>query len=244
MDSNGNESKSFGMVFGTGGMSVAVWLDAATNIVTAVYNMSDSTGDHSFPVRKKNALPHKAELLEMRQKAESIAREKYAYRMARRRDTTIENLRYAFLVTIGRGGHTVYCDEEKDCTSIIQGYGLTSAELAEIERLGIPFVDTTTVPDDRIVRASFGFPMWPGKPERYDAAPWDGLSEAPIQVCAAMWAAIGAIVRNIPDIRMPEASELRNLNTREALALHGFYTNNAAEIGTAMLMTCEKEKDK
>lgn len=215
--------------------SASCWIDDQ-GIVTKSYNMSDHTGEHSR-VRAKD----KARAIEIKSamvEAEKEARAKMAYAAARKRETTIKNLEYAFLVTNGRGGHTIYADQAPDQTSRIEGYGLTVEEIAEIDRLKIPFIDSKVIPDN-LIYYTISFPMPPSRPNQYDAAPWGGMSNCPIPILAACYARLGATVRNVelPELRK---EDFRTLSQKEDLALRGFWWNNEEMVSTAMLMENEK----
>jgi hypothetical protein len=221
------------------GYSVYAWVNTATGKPTAVtYNLSDSTGDH--PVaglgRRKDLDSNLvAAIRAAAQQAIDKAKEAMAYAKARSRDTTEKDLEFAFLVTEGRGGHSIYMDEASDSTSTLQGYGLSAERLAEIHRLHIPFVDTGTIPDE-LAHHMISMPMWPGKPEKFDRAPWGSMSYAPIEVAAWMYQALGATVYHITP-RKPLPEELRNLSPKEAKAMRGWLTNDEGMVAEAMLMS-------
>lgn len=222
-----------GFAYGEG-FSVHVQVDRLTGeILYESYNMSDSTGDHRTRYPHK---PGRAKLPEIKAavvKAIGEARERIEYKNVRRRDTEFSDLRFAFLVTWGRGGHSVYMDEDAQSSSTLQGYGLTPEEIAEIDRLGIPFVDTRTIPDDKIL-AVLSLPMWEQKLGKHDPAPWGGMSYAPVEVLAYMYRSLGATVRNITP-RKPEAHELRNMHQWEKNALVGYTSGNEVMLMEAMI---------
>lgn len=88
--------------------SVHVWVNLDGTLTSTSYNLSDSTGDHDIKHPHKAGRPHIQQLREMGKQAYSKALGIIAYKAARRRDTEFSGLRFAFLVTEGRGGHTVY----------------------------------------------------------------------------------------------------------------------------------------
>lgn len=209
-------------------------------VESSYYNLGDRSGDHLFGSRyTANAELLQPELRAMRLEAMADAQKKRVYSIARRRDTPIENLRYAFLVSQGRGGHTIWCDEDPGCESQIQGYGLTPEELAEIDRLRIPYVDTRTIPDKHL-GALLALPIWPPKPHKADPAPWGGLSYAPIEVLGALHEKLGAIVRNIT-CRMPRQDEIRPMKSWEAACLRAFLAGD--EVGVGLAMQAAREED-
>lgn len=215
------------------GLHTGVWLDENGAETAATYNVMDSTGDHDVSkIRRKDA-KIKKEIKTSYALALKNAEERKAYADARRVDTSFEHLQYCFLVTKGRGGVSWYKDESPDSRSKVSGYAITEDELREIDRLGIPFVDSTTIPDDLIIK-TIGFPMFPSKPEESDTAPWGSLSVAPISVVAALYARIGATVRNIT---LAELSDdmFRSNSAKEALAIQGWFGNRPELIGEAMM---------
>ena len=224
-----------GMEFGSIGSihpHVAVWITSDGEITSEVYNLSDSTGGHEFDKPHLNIGPILDGLLDLRSKALATAVSKLQYREARRRVTTVENLEFAYLACQGRGGHTIYVDEERDSQCQIQGYGLRPEELAEIDRLGIPYVDTRTVPDANLGML-IRLPMWPGKPDKFDPAPWGGMSFAPIEVLAWMHQQIGSTVRNVAP-RKPEPGQIRDMHKWEMAAIRGYQTGDTALLSSAM----------
>lgn len=202
------------------------------------YNIMDGTGGHDIYRPHKAARPYLPQLKELVGKAIGDALAKKDYRAARRRDTKFPDLAFAFLVTSGRGGHSIYIDSDPDSSSTLSGYGLEGKDqdhLAEIDRLGIPYIDSRTVPDDKIVGATFNFPMYPNKPGKADPAPWGGMSFAPIPVIAWMYHSIGAIVRNVEMVK-PEPGQLRSLKDYERIGLIGYTSGNEGMVGAAMMM--------
>lgn len=150
--------------------------------------------------------------------------EEMAYAAARRRDTAFKDFEFAFLVTWGLGGTTVHNDYSKDSTSQLQGYGFNEAEVAEIDRLGIPFIDKRCVREDILVAASICGPLAPSRPNETDPAPWHALSAVPVPVLAAWWSRHGAIVRNVT----PDFNALSNMGERQREILASLETNVAA----------------
>lgn len=199
------------------------------------YNIMDGTGGHDIYHPHQAAKHLIPQLKELVGKAIGDALAKKDYRAARRRDTHMPSLAFAFLATSGRGGHSIHVDSDPDSSSTISGYGLTMEVLQEIDRLGIPYIDTTTVPNDKIVGATFNFPMYPNKPGKADPAPWGGMSFAPIPVIAWMYHSIGAIVRNVEMVK-PEPGQLRSLKDYERIGLIGYTSGNEGMVGAAMMM--------
>ena len=208
--------------------------------IERTYNIGDSTGEHQLgdghvtnPVRLKEL----ADLIEL---AVEDGKRELAYRLARRRQTEVESLQYAFLVTVGRGGHTIYQDEEPGCESQLQGYGLSPDELLEIARLQIPFVNTTTIPDKRAM-LMLRLPMWPAKPGKFDSPPWGGMSFAPIEVIAWLYMKLGATVAHIV-MRPPAPGELRDMTLGERTALKGWVSGQESMVAEGMML-CHMERD-
>ena len=216
------------------GLHTSVWLDEDGKENAATYNVSDYTGDHDVnkPRRKDASIKKEIQSCYKAALAEAIAKKQYAD--ARRRDTKCDHLKYCFLVTKGRGGVTWYTDEAPDTTSKTSGYAITDEEIDEINRLKIPFVDSTTVPEELIFN-SVSFPMYPGKPDNDEPGPWGSLSFAPISVVAALYARIGAVVKNI-DIAELSEDMFRQNSVKELMAIRGWTTGNAEMLGKAMTM--------
>jgi hypothetical protein len=237
---------SWGSHFGLENCWASVWCHIDTEQegrdgLRITYNLSDCSGEHDFPARKprKGPIADSWELfLRMKEAAVSAAENEIAYKFARFRETPLKCLEYAFLVTIGRGRTTVHTDELPNSSSTISGVFASEGELiAEVDRLGIPFVDSRTVPNDRISVLAISGPIWPCKPEKFDAAPWGGLSKAPLSVMAGLYRHFGAIVRNFPEVTPFDPANFRALSIRESTALHGWATNNEALVARAMIMT-------
>lgn len=202
------------------------------------YNLSDSTGPHAIEHPHKAGRAILPEIKLMAKQALDKAVKAFQYRAERRKDTSFEKLQFAFLATWGRGGHIIYMDESNDSSSTLSGYGFTTEELAEIDRLGIPFVDSRSIPDDLICQ-TISFPMYPGKPDQAENAPWGGFSYAPIDVCAWLYQSLGATVRNITP-RAPLESELRNCSSAEVKAFRGYTSGNTAMLAEGMAELSER----
>ena len=214
--------------------SVSCWIDSDGE-KTITYNLSDHTGDHEFPKRKTKKLAHIWDkLIDAREHAIADAIANKEYTEARRRPGASERFAFVFAVTIGRGGFTFYCDESRDSTSTVQGYHLTDDEIAEIDRLGIPFIDSRTISDDNI-GMTISFPMIGRRAGESDPAPWGSLSHAPLDVIAGLYHSIGATVRNIAP-RMPEPHELRSDTLKEKMAIAGYFGHNPELLGAAIMM--------
>jgi hypothetical protein len=164
-----------------------------------LYNLMDKTGDHAYPSNHFNELDEETKAIVFRclALAEEESVKNYKYAKERERDTIFEHLKYCFLVTVGYGGVTWHIDEKEDTTSKIEGYHIDDDEMAEINRLNIPFVDITSIPLNNCITPSISGPLPPTKANRYDAQPWHSLSNVPLDVYCAWWEHFGAIVKNI-----------------------------------------------
>ena len=75
--------------------------------------------------------------------------------------------------------------------------------------------------------------MPPTKPDKFDPAPWGGMSHAPIPVLAWLYRQYGAIVRNV-EPREPLESELRSMKPHEIKALRAYNTGDEAALAEAL----------
>jgi hypothetical protein len=210
-------------------LSVTVWERDGEE--TSEYNLSDYKGGQEISkIGKRNKLYPLVQglLAECRDK---IAAEK-VYRAERERPGVCDNLKFAFLVKVGRGGVTVYIDEKPDGSCRLSSYGRTYVD--EAIKAGIPVIDTTAVSDDRIFD-SLKFPMVPDKPGREHAGPWTGMSFAPIPVLAALYKNIGATVHNVePDFE--GAKNVRGFTIKEMACLVGYETGDSTMLMAGMNM--------
>lgn len=201
-----SEKYAFGHSW-NGQVSAFVSRNLETGKVFASYNLTDYTGDHT-----KNSAHYKSQSPETRIIIDSLiisAREdmknQLAYMLARKRETTFDHLQFCYLVTVGYGGVTWHIDEKPDSTGTIQGYSLSDDEKAEIDRLGIPFVDITTIDHEDCITPSISGPMPPNKPDRGDDAPYNSFSYAPLPVYCEFWRRLGANVKNIDSVELTPA---------------------------------------
>lgn len=229
-DENGQPCEVFHGHASRGALSAFCRIAADGTLVHEDYNLCDSTGPHPYRKGKKNASCWTA-LLEMREEARANARAALAYANERRRETTFVNLRYAWLVTEGRGGHTIEIDEERNVRASCQGYGLSAEELVEIERLKIPFIDTRTIPD-RMIYETVSLPMVCDPQRKPDSAPYGSLSFAPLAVVAAAKKALGATVRNCP-LDFEGAKQIHCLAKHDA-ALAAYIAGDELALSRAM----------
>ena len=210
--------------------SVTVYIDIDGTITEEFYNLNDYEGDRFFRLPKD--CPCHDILYAMLEEARKKARDRKAYADARRRDTKIDNLKFAFCVTEGKHGHMVYVDEEPNCSSTISGYGLDDAERAEVIRLGIPFFDKRHVSDESSYQL-ISAPMIPSKPGREDKPPWSSLNFAPLAVMAAIYERLGATIYGIK----PDRTALDNLagmTSHERKALVAYETGDEVGLMQAM----------
>lgn len=123
------------------------------------------------------------------QAAEARRRERASIR-ERARDLK-EAQRNGGFVTIGRGGWTLRIERNHT----LQGYGdMTDAIPQCARRLGLPIVDSTTIPDELIAR-TIVLPMPQiGAPPRPE---YGALDYAPLEVVARMYRDLGATVYNL-----------------------------------------------
>jgi len=125
-------------------------------------------------------------------------------------------------------------DESPDSTSRLSGHGFTADELAQIDALGVPFIDSRSIPDDKICRV-MSFPMMPSRPDQHDAAPWSSMSFAPIPIIAFLYQSLGATVRNVVPVE-PGEGQVKGWTAKEAIAYRAFVAGDSATLGAAMLM--------
>lgn len=204
-----------------------------TGKIKFTYNLSDYSGEHSLRKTKhSSACWDMLQLL--KQKALMEAKDKLAYATSRRKETVFEQFRYAFCCTAGRGGSTIYVDEEPNVSSKTERYvQFSDEEKAEIARLGIPYIDSSGVKDGDIWE-TINFPMIVDKPGREDRAPWGGLSYAPLGVIAALYMSIGAVVKNV-EADWEGVKQVRGWTEREAAMLAAYTTGNETALGALML---------
>lgn len=140
---------------------------------------------------------------------------------------TISNGGY---LSLGRGGYTLHCSAH----STVSGYGCdTSATVRAAKHLGIPCIDTRTIPDSRIYD-TISLPMVALSPDEADPRPWGSLSRAPLPVVAYLYRALGATVTGI-DCEMPSPDDFRGNKQWEVDAMRGFANGDAALLGSAMI---------
>ena len=209
-----------------------VWMDSAGRFTSESYNLSDRKGDKPFRGLRRNH-PLREMLLRLREEARSDARHRKAYADERRRDTRDRDLQFAFLVTVGRHGHTVYVDRAPDSSKSIQGYGLDDGQLAELHRLEIPYIDKRPVPEKLLTAAVLHGPLPPRKLSDTDPPPWTALSVAPLPVYAAFWQSFGADVCHVT----PDVDQLKNvtgMQAREAKLLSAYSRGDSIALFQAM----------
>jgi hypothetical protein len=95
--------------------------------------------------------------------------------------------------SVGRGGWTLHPKPGVQ----VSNYGDMESEYPQACLiLGIPVIDSTTIPDSKITVT----PMFPMASLTPDDPPWGSCSYAPVAVVAALYAALGATLHNIkPD---------------------------------------------
>ena len=130
------------------------------------------------------------ELRRQGQFAEARRRERRSIR------NTLADLREALkgggYLAIGRGGWTLYISDNRR----VEHYGgIAEPTPQACLHLGIPILDSTTIPDDRLVDL-IRLPMV--GIQRRDARPWGSLSFAPFGYVAARQVALGATLY-VPD---------------------------------------------
>lgn len=95
--------------------------------------------------------------------------------------------------SVGRGGWTLH---PRSGVTVSNYVGMDSCYPRACIMMGIPVIDSTTIPDSEISQ-SILFPMAAINP---DLPPWGSCSYAPVAVVAALYAAIGATLYHIkPD---------------------------------------------
>lgn len=95
-------------------------------------------------------------------------------------------------VTVGRGGWTLHIDR----SHTLKGYGDLSDVIPQCALLlGLPVVDSTTIPDEKIhLTLALPFAQVGASPR----AEYGSFDPAPIEVVARMYAELGATVYNLP----------------------------------------------
>lgn len=208
--------------------NVVVWIDDSGKIEKEFYNFSDYTGNHPFRSLKKDH-PLYSQMVALRLEARKNARAKLAYMQARTRNTSNEDLKYAWFVFQGRGGHTIHIDKEEGTQCRLEGYGLNDEEAKEVIDLGIPYIDSRTIPDD-LITATISIPM---VSLNSDPAPWGSMSYAPIAVVAAAYKLLGARVENIvPDFE--GVKQIRSMAKHNA-ALAAYTSGGEVALGQLMI---------
>jgi hypothetical protein len=104
----------------------------------------------------------------------------------------VNDLRTAKLMTIGRGGWTIY----KGAHSRLQGYGDGEPYAAILKARGVPVVDSRTIPDSLLWDVAVSGPM-PAIDREPDPEPYNGFSYAPLAYVAENYRKAGALVWNV-----------------------------------------------
>ena len=97
-------------------------------------------------------------------------------------------------LSIGRGGFTLHYRDG----AMLSGYGCEPIKTQCIAA-GLPVIDSRCVAFDVVVHLTLRGPLVAVGREP-DAAPWHGLSYAPLHAVAARYAAAGAEIWNIPKV--------------------------------------------
>lgn len=127
-------------------------------------------------------------------------------------------------LSYGRGGYTL----SMGGGGSLSGYG-ESGTVAACIHLGIPFIDTRTIPDSKIGK-TISLPMISSKP---DAAPWGSMSYAPLEVVAAAYESLGAKLHNItPDYS--RVGQIKGMSKKEAKMLQAFASGDEMTLAQEM----------
>lgn len=191
-----------GMAFGPCCVSVAVRIDWAGRPLSICFNAANGKGDETMPLPGE---PHYDVSIDLLRKAREQAETSRTYYIDNMRDHAAPWLRHAVYVHEGPYGHSVYFDEEPNCQSTLQGYGLTDQERAEIIASGVPFVDTRNVSQDRLL-VTISFPLASARFDERDVDPGTdrgSLSRCSLRFACKLYEAIGARVYNIPAETIP-----------------------------------------
>jgi hypothetical protein len=133
-------------------------------------------------------------------------------------------------ISVGRGGYTLHYS---DCGKV-QGYGGANAPTVRAARhIGLPFVDTTTIPDDLIV-STMSLPMPKADPASCDPAPWGGMSFCPVRELVAVLKQLGATVDGWGELPDPDPSKFRAMTKRESKMLRAFASGDEGGLFEAM----------
>ena len=97
-------------------------------------------------------------------------------------------------LSIGRGGFTLHYRDG----AMLSGYGWEPIKTQCIAA-GLPVIDSRYLAFDIVVHLTLRGPLVAVGREP-DAAPWRGLSYAPLHAVAARYAAAGAEIWNIPEV--------------------------------------------
>lgn len=127
-------------------------------------------------------------------------------------------------LSYGRGGYTL----SMGGGGSLSGYG-ESGTVAACVHLGIPFIDTRTIPDSKISK-TINLPMISCNP---DAAPWGSMSYAPLEVVAAAYESLGATLHNIePDYSRMD--QIKGMSPKEATMIRAFQTGDEMTLAQEM----------
>lgn len=141
---------------------------------------------------------------------------------------------------LGRGGWTLHQYKNKGGSACTQGYGDGTRGLpAAARHLGVPVIDTRTIPDHSTLR-TIAIPMPVRNPEFADPAPWSGMSFAPLEVVATAYAALGATVHGV-QLDPDHLGKLRGFKEAEAKALVAWATGDELGLFDAMMELREEE---
>ena len=144
-------------------------------------------------------------------------------------------------LTIGRGGHTLHRYDNRSGSASTQGYeqNLEGTTGKCCLLLGIPIIDSTTIPDS-IIAQTCSLPMGKRNLEMCDAPPWGGMSFAPLPVVAAAYEALGATLYNIEPDR-EALKHLRGFKAWEAKAIRSFSSGDEGGLFQAMQASREEK---
>ena len=127
-------------------------------------------------------------------------------------------------ISYGRGGWSL----NMGGGGSVSGYG-DSGTFAAALHVGIPFIDTRTIPDSKISK-TISLPMISSKP---DAAPWGSMSYAPLEVVAAAYETLGATLHNIkPDYS--RIDQIKGMSPKEAKVIRAFQTGDEMTLAQEM----------
>lgn len=102
--------------------------------------------------------------------------------------SSIKTIRSAVLMSVGRGGWTVYCDSG----SIVSGYGNCDSYIYGLKLMGVPIIDTRSISDDKISSVVLKAPLPSYTKGQIDPPPYGPFDYCPIEYYVKYYTTNGA----------------------------------------------------